>query len=466
MSHMNRCFEVVPTAAWRSLRLLSVALLLATTSIACSERPQLMPTPNLYTHPGFDPFAEVPPALQNNLAEVMYITDRAPETEEKSETATAGMARYGLRRSRSAAFGVAELQIGDDQLSWQELVKQSRTAKRDKKLELKVVSARELGRFQPTPPKLVVSDRELVEAAARAESEAESAVQKQFIDELTARLEKTPRKEVYLFIHGFNVDFDGAIMCMGELWHFLGREGVPMAYTWPAGQGAVRAYEYTNQSAMFTNYHLKQALRLIASCPTLEKVHIIAHSRGTAVANDAVRELYLEMRGTQDTRKVLKIGTCVLAAADLDLDVVIQRYATERVGRAIEGVAVYVSKTDKALSFSNWLSGGMMRLGTIKTEIFEKDEIETLRNARRIQFIDARLAKPGLGHSYFHENPAVSSDLILYLRYGLLPGGDAGRPLGVSDSGFWIIDDSYPGSFDRPWFQAIQRGAATTRPAS
>lgn len=465
MSQLHRCLEVLP-AAWRSLRLLSAVLMLATTGIACSERPQLMPTPSVYTHPEFDPFAEVPPAVQNNLAEVMYITDRAPEIEEKSDTATAGIARYGSRRSRSAAFGVAELQIGDDGLTWQELVKQSRTAKRDKKLGLQVVSARELGRFQPTPPKLVISDRELAEATARAESDAESAVQKQFIDELTARLEKTPRKEVYLFIHGFNVDFDSAIMCMGELWHFLGREGVPIAYTWPAGQGAVRAYEYTNQSAMFTNYHLKQALRLIASCPTLEKVHLIAHSRGTAVANDAVRELYMEMRSTQDVRKALKIGSCVLAAADLDLDVVIQRYATERVGRAVDGVAIYVSKTDKALSFSNWLSGGLMRLGTIKTDIFDKEEIETLRSMRRIQIIDARLAKPGLGHSYFHENPAVSSDLVLYLRYGLPPGGDTGRPLGVSDSGLWIIDDDYPGAFDKPWFQALQRGVATTRPAS
>ena len=99
-----------------------------------------------------------------------------------------------------------------------------------------------------------------------------------------------------------------------------------------------------------------------------------------------------------------------------------------------------------------------MRLGDVHTDIFDPEEIAALRATQRLQLIDARITKPGsFGHSYFHANPAVSSDLILYLRYHLPAGGKDGRPLSSEGNGFWAIDDQYPGSIDAPWFQAIQR---------
>jgi hypothetical protein len=50
------------------------------------------------------------------------------------------------------------------------------------------------------------------------------------------------------------------------------------------------------------------------------------------------------------------------------------------------------------------------------------------------------------GHDYFHSNPAVSSDLVLLMRYQLPPGAENGRPLGGNGHGFWAIDDRYPRS--------------------
>ena len=59
----------------------------------------------------------------------------------------------------------------------------------------------------------------------------------------------------------------------------------------------------------------------------------------------------------------------------------------------------------------------------------------------------ARVTKPGsFGHNYFYSNPAVSSDLMLVLRYGKAPGAENGRPLGIKDDGFWTINDDYPGT--------------------
>jgi esterase/lipase superfamily enzyme len=386
----------------------------------------------------------------------MYVTDRVPEKEIPDHV------EYGLKRSRSAAFGVAEFQIGKDDLTWEKLVEESRTLKRSQKLEMTTLSMREMARFPITPPRLVISDKALAEGHSNDDPEGKEQEEK-FLAELKSRLAVTPKKEVYLYIHGFNTGHDGAVMTIAEIWHFLGREGVPIAYSWPAGEGTLRAYGYTEQSGQFTVFHLKQIIRLIASCPEVEKINIVAHSRGTDVGTTAVRELFIETRASGETKE-FKFGTVVLAAADLDIDVVIQRLATERIGRAVDRTVLYLHSGDEALSLSNWLTGGFMRLGDATSKIFDKEELETLRHSTRLQVIDAQINKDlgSFDHNYFHASPAVSSDLVMLLRYGLPIGGEYGRPLEVAKSGFWCITDDYPGKLLPAWYQAVTQDDLAT----
>ena len=53
--------------------------------VGCSNEATLMPTPNLYRHADVNPFAEVPPTLQTNTADVLYLTDREPEKPEPGQ---------------------------------------------------------------------------------------------------------------------------------------------------------------------------------------------------------------------------------------------------------------------------------------------------------------------------------------------------------------------------------------------
>jgi esterase/lipase superfamily enzyme len=293
------------------------------------------------------------------------------------------------------------------------------------------------------------------------------AAMKLFVDELTKRLAQTPRKEVFIYVHGFNNSFEDSIVTTGEFWHFIGREGVPLAYTWPAGEGTIRAYGYTEQSSQYTVYHLKQLLRLVASCPDVQRVHLVGHSRGTDVLTTAIRELHLETRGVARTNEKFKFGTLILAAPDMDLDVVTQRIWSERISQAFERCIIYVHKGDKALSLSNWLTGGSTRFGDLDLTIFTPDEIHSMRGSERNQFIEARVTEAGkFGHDYYRANPSVSSDLILVLRYQLPAGGKHGRPLRVSDKGFWVLDDNYPNT-STEWLAAIERRRVTgTAPAT
>jgi esterase/lipase superfamily enzyme len=229
---------------------------------------------------------------------------------------------------------------------------------------------------------------------------------------------------------------DGALV-VAEFWHFLGRQGVPILYTWPAGIGGLRGYTYDRESGEFTLFHLKQFLRLLASIPELEQFHFIAHSRGTDVLTSALRELYIETRAAgKDFRTVYKIKNVVLAAADLDLEVVTQRQAAEYVGLGTERTTIYVSDVDRAIDLSGCLFVSFRRIGQLRPEDLTDEQRQHLERVARTQLIDARVPTGFIGHAYFYRHPAVSADLVLLLRDQLDPGSP-GRPLRKRGANFW-----------------------------
>jgi esterase/lipase superfamily enzyme len=397
----------------------------------CSQ--QLMPTPNMYIHTEANPFADVPPALQTSDMDVLFVTDRA-ETKDKN-----GRPDFGFGRSRSLAFGSYIIGVGKD-ISWTDLVANSRTNSRNKSLPLYRKEIRVLGRLDETPAPMIMINGVLSEDPA---TKAQAVQMRDiFCNEVSRRLALTPsKKEVAVFIHGFNNSIDDAAFTIGEMWHFGGRKGIPIAYTWPAGKSYPADYE----SCQFTIFHLKEFLRGLASCPGVEKIHIIAHSRGTDVTTTALRELNIEYKAAgKDTRSELKLGNLVLCAADLDIDVVGQRIAAERLHLVPERLTIYVSQTDRALGASaNLIFKGNDRLGHLSAADLTPQQRKSLAMFSQLQIIDANVKSDMIGHAYFHTNPAVSSDLLLVLRDNRGPGAENGRPMTHRNDGFWEIRDDY-----------------------
>jgi esterase/lipase superfamily enzyme len=352
---------------------------------------------------------------------------------------------------------MATVEFGKD-VSWADLDKASRTSKRAVSLPMNLIKTQELGRFPPTPGSLIESPPEtpIAETAGTAPS-TRKADRDETIRQAEALLSKqlalVPDKEVFIFVHGYNNSFYDGVTTVAQLWHFLGRRGVPISYSWPAGHGGLlRGYTYDRESSEFTVYHLKQMIREIARNPDVKQINVIAHSRGTDVLVSAIRELHLEINGAgKSTREELKLGTMVLAAPDIDLDVMLQRMVTARIGRIPERFVMYVCAKDQALGISNWLFSGAIRAGKLRSDMFSPEELHVLRGLKTVQIVDARISEAGaFGHDYFHSSPAVSSDLIMVMRYHLQPGEENGRPLGSDGEGFWIIDDKYPKSAKIP----------------
>jgi esterase/lipase superfamily enzyme len=418
------------------VRRVVLVLVAITLLVGCGQR-VLAPTPNIYVHARTNPYTDVPPELQTSAVDMLYATDRQPEGDKD------GSVEYGYDRSRSLAWGSCIVQIGKD-VSWEELVAASRTQKRKVKLPLTLGTVTEMGRFPNTPPPLEIEGREVVEtdeylAEKRAANDA-------LHEELRRRLALTPRKEVFVFVHGFaNTLADGAFR-MAEIWHLVGREGVPILYSWPAGHpGLIRGYTHDRESSEFTIYHLKQLLWALAQCPDLERVNVIAHSRGTDVAGTALRELVLVAEAAgRDPQVVYKIGRVVLAAPDIDLEVAQQRVGSDRLFRIYERGTIYISQKDKALGAAEWLFSNKNRIGKMRPEQMDERARQRMGVFRSTEVVDARVHTDSTGHGYFLSNPAASSDLVLVLRYKRPPGAEHGRPLTEIAPRWYIIDDYYP----------------------
>ena len=423
---------------WSSL----VAVVMASGAVACAG-PQLISTPNLYLDSEVNPYADVPGEYRNNQVDVLYVTDRRRVGGEEEDTIS-----YDYRRSASMAFGSAVIRYGEN-VTWDELVNASRSRKRDISLPLELVKIEEKGRFPPTPWPYDLENEESdgkIRFDPKAVAEHER-VSETLREDVRSRLAKTPKKELFVFVHGYNNDFEHAVSVIAAIWHFLPRQGVPIAYTWPAGKGGLRGYFYDRESGEYTIFHLKQFLRILSSVEEIDKIHLIAHSRGTDVLLTALRELLIEAGGRDFIPpEDRKLGNVIVAAPDLDVEVISQRVSAEEIGARIDRLTVYMSKTDEAIGFSTWLFVSQKRMGRVTEE--DVSEVSRQRAKAKVQaggaLIDANVDSGLIGHSYFYSHPAVLSDLILILRDNRAPGVANGRPLIRRSGGFWALEEDYP----------------------
>jgi esterase/lipase superfamily enzyme len=415
----------------------------------CVSNYPLMPAPALYVGPQAKPlFTALPSDLRSPPIDLFYITDRAPASKpDDTEPYTAG-------RSRSMAFGSTVVDF-EGNLSWDEIVRQSTAPVRAAPLDLKLGPTRELGRYPRLPYWVIATPAGITRSPAdlAAHATADKALQA----ELARRLSQSPRKEIVLFVHGFANTFQDSAFTMAELCHFLGREFVCGIFSWPAGaSGLLLGYDVDRESSEFAVAHLRTALRTIAGTPGLERIHLIAHSRGTDVVASAASELTVEAYiGESTIGQRFKIGNVVLAAPDIDIDV-----APSKIFRVLSDpdlpwgkapnptvvfpgpaglhLTVYASPDDKALATAGWLFGSLSRLGRVRAAMFS---VEDIAEARKLPLLDV-IEVPGttdfFGHSYFVSDPLVSSDIIAMLRYGLKPN-DPGRPLIEIARPFWRV---------------------------
>jgi len=408
---------------------------------------QLMPTPTLYQLPGGQPvFDRSQKTLQSPDLDLLFITDRALPTsaEIEAQTEDEGPLPYGQERARRIAFGSAQVRVVPE-LDWNSLREQSQLAERTREVDLELGQVRELGAFPREPYQIsrgadgkILRDR--VELARHFEAKA--GLQ----GEIRHRLAQAPKKEVLLYVHGFNETFASAAYTAAELCHFLGREQVCAFFTWPASSSGnfLTSYTATTESAEYAVEHLKKTIRMLGTTPGVEGLQILAHSRGTALTLRAVKELTNEaIAAGKEPVNLYKIDNLVLLSPDIDVDIAGQEitgflsdpelitvWPEGRLPRVLKGrLTIYASPEDRALLVSKILFRSRNRVGQLRPEDIPERAQRYFETTGRIDLISYEGERTDLfGHSYFTTNPQVSSDLIELIRYGKQLG-EPGRQL-------------------------------------
>jgi esterase/lipase superfamily enzyme len=433
-----------------------VAGVLACLVAACATDHALMPIPAIYAGPNAKPlFAETPlPALPPTL-DLLFVTDRAPAQDPGDPPYTAG-------RSRSIAFGSAMVEFGEG-LTLDKLAAQGAATEHGSPVRLSLGATTELGRFPAIPYELVGTRDGMRRAPAVVD--AHERAKQRLQAEVARRLASAPRKEVVLFVHGFHASFENAALTMGEMCHFLGREFVCGIFSWPAGGhgGILFGYDVDRESAEYAVEDLVKVIRIVAGTPGLDRIHFVAHSRGTDTLASALAALSAEAyaRKSSPTRE-FHVGNVVLVAPDLDGDVAVMTifkvfsdpdlpFGGEPDAGAIIPpspglrLTLYVSREDKALAAAGWLFGSIARLGRIDATSFTPDQIALIGGLDAVEIIEVSETTDFFGHRYFVSNPKVSADMIAMLRYGLRPN-DPGRPLEQIAGPFWRVPAESPAS--------------------
>lgn len=414
------------TGATRVL-LLALATGAALSAAAC--RRDMAQTPTI-VQAMMDPYGAVPPALRRPEARVVYVTDRRPAAP------TGPSARYGHQRSEVVRIGVGDVRFGDG-LTWDQLAGETSNGDRRRPIPLR------LGRVQE---QAVVSEPTLPTGALLNCLRAGEAPPQwdALAPTIHAAYPDGAPRDAFVYVHGFHRSFAHSMCTMAEMWHYGGRTGVPIIYSWPAGApGTLRAYTRDRESGEFTVGRLKAFLVALAADPQIERVHLIAHSRGADVLATALRELHIGCVGAElDTRAALKIENVVLAAPDLDAEVAAERIFGEELHKAARRLTVYVCQRDLAMHTADWLYASANRFGRGR---FANDEAAAAAfRAEGVSIIDVTLPPRGAGHDYFYDQPQVVSDLILLLSQNRDPGAEHGRPLIPRGNGCWELDAGYP----------------------
>jgi len=234
-----------------------------------------------------------------------------------------------------------------------------------------------------------------------------------FISELNRRLAQKPKgqRKALLFIHGYNTMFAEGLFRFAQIVHDAHSSAVPVHFSW-ASHGSLSDYVYDTNSATSARDRLERVLRLLAAS-NADEINILAHSMGNWVTVEAIRNIRIK----GDAPAKGKLGTIILAAPDIDIDVF--KSQMRRIGKPAKPYLVVISADDRALAASRFLAGGKARLGD------DKNAAELTALGAVVVDLTAVHGKDATNHDKFAQIADVAPELMSVLGKGIGRGGSA-----------------------------------------
>lgn len=221
-------------------------------------------------------------------------------------------------------------------------------------------------------------------------------------------------RDVLVYVHGFNETFEGAALDAARLSDALKFRGDTVLFSWPS-RDSVFDYLADRESAIWSRDALEDTLDAMISNPNVGRIHIVAHSMGSMLTVEALRQVHASDRG-----KMSRFGAIVFASPDIDVDSF--SASVRRLGGLHRQMTVITAKDDRALAISASLAGGK-RVGRAEKAALQKLGIDV---------VDASGMGGFLGHDTFLADTGVQKVVIQAIakaRSGTVNAGPSPFPV-------------------------------------
>jgi esterase/lipase superfamily enzyme len=220
------------------------------------------------------------------------------------------------------------------------------------------------------------------------------------------------KRDILLYIHGYNTTFDEAALTMAQVASDLGFSGEALFYSWPS-TGKMLGYVRDQNNTDWSRKNLTGFLRELATRASGKSICLVAHSMGNRELLGAFLDL---MREQPDLKK--KFRVIILAAPDVDSEIFCRDMAHVLTDKETL-VTIYVSRRDKAMKASEKVNG-YVRAGDVNGVPLVVQGIDTVdvTNLDNVPMGQRRIAKSRhvLSEIYSIINEGVRAESRFSLR--------------------------------------------------
>jgi esterase/lipase superfamily enzyme len=215
-----------------------------------------------------------------------------------------------------------------------------------------------------------------------------------------------PKRTAIVFVPGYNYTFNDAVVAGGNIKHDIQTASSLFVVAWNS-QGSAFGYSRDTSETPFTEKLVRNLLLDLVRSSDFTSVQIIGHSIGTRSIVDALGNI----AKTQDAKLLAKIDRAILAAPDVDVEIMRDDYIPVAEQFGIK-TAIYVSKKDLMMRASEFWNGGR-RVGGAWSTIYVTPSADTID----ISDVDETV----LGHSAIFGSSRIANDIHYCLEKGLPP---------------------------------------------
>ena len=240
--------------------------------------------------------------------------------------------------------------------------------------------------------------------------------------DMRGHLGTTGSDEAFVFIHGFNVSFDGAAKRAAQIASDMNFKGLPIVYSWPS-RASILSYIADTAAVNLSGRRLLGFLEDVVKQSGAKRIHLIAHSMGNRALTDALELYALAHRGDPPA-----FDQVLFTAPDLDAGLF--KAMAKTIRPVAQRLTLYTSDHDWALAVSRRLHGDMPRAGQGGSAVLRSDDFDS---------VDMSLVgEDMLAHSYFANNPSALTDILSLFWRDAPPAERCGMVAPKAASGWWL----------------------------